>query len=188
MFFLRSNFHFALGPTSMPLSITDRLHFKSQNASYYVNSFSRPQTLGVLRHLVPSRFAYTANGWPVGVPLKLARHCPEAPRGQQPWRTHCLLDLGLTCVLLAAGCDPGLPTLLRDIRQNETGRFVLTDNWINSYRKYDVVTTGSTIYKQKYCLKHLVTEYRLRVGVGNWCKYVIFLCLLYRTLCYNTAM
>ena len=103
-----------------------------------MNFSSRSRTSRARPHLVLSRFAQTANGWPAGVPLQQPDKSPEAPRGQQPWRIHCLLDLGLTCELLAAGCDPGLPTLLRDVRQNGTERVVLTDQRVTSYRKYDV--------------------------------------------------
>jgi hypothetical protein len=58
------------------------------------------------------------NSWGARVAVGPAeRRCPT---GQQPWRIQYLLDLDLTWQLLAAGCDPRLPTLLRDAMRLQT--------------------------------------------------------------------
>lgn len=61
------------------------------------------------------------------------RRCPEPPRGQQPWQTHCL---DFTCELLARGCDPRLPTLLRDIMHNQTQHMIPTYHWMTHCLTY----------------------------------------------------
>jgi hypothetical protein len=97
-----------------------------------------------------------------------ARRCPEAPRGQQPSRIHCLLDLNLTCELLAGGCGTELPTLLRDTMRNETERIVGAKHQVTSlraYRRYYCSSRGLAKFKQKFCLKNMVTCSAYRRGV-----------------------
>jgi len=38
---------------------------------------------------------------------------------------------------------------------------------VHIYRKYDDSATGSKKFEQKFCLKNLVKEYRLGLGVGD---------------------